>query len=127
MRSSCQSATRDASLSTSLREGLSAPAADAAETANTNAQNAMPNIGGFISDHPSAVDHVNLPGGETGFVAREVQRHCGDLFGLAQPTHGLAGFELRASLRVVAVGVQSRLQRRRIHGAGANGIAANAL
>ena len=62
-----------------------------------------------------------------GLIAGQVQRQRGDLFRLAQPSHGLARLELRAGLRVVAIGMQTRLQRRRIHGARADGIAANAL
>ena len=56
-----------------------------------------------------------------------MQRERGDLLRFSQAADRLTRLELRACLRIVAIRMQARLQRRGIDGAGADGIAADTL
>ena len=62
-----------------------------------------------------------------GIVAGQPQHQAGDLLGIADPAHGLAGGEGPARGVIIAGVLQPLLQRRRIHRARADGVAADAL
>src|SRR6478736_2313056 len=79
----------------------------------------------WLSEHVTAIDDEVDAGGERAFVAPQIDRHGRDLLGGAEPAHLLAGDEFLASIR--ACGSRALEHRRRLHGAGADAVAADAL
>ena len=74
---------------------------------------------------PAAVDHGGLAGHKSALVAGQIDHQGGDLVGLGQAAHGLAGGEGAQGRFVVAGGVQALVQRGGIDGAGADRVAVN--
>src|SRR3954471_21442821 len=78
-----------------------------------------------MSEHVAAVNDEVDAGGEGGFVARQINCHGRDFFSGAQPAHFLARDEHLLALRADDCGAVEH--RRRLDGAGADAVAANAL
>src|SRR5438552_6639096 len=76
---------------------------------------------------PATIDDKGLTGDESRFVAGEIDHQCGDFLRAGQTAHGLAGDEGLAGLFIVALLVHAIIEGRCIDGAGANGVAADAL
>src|SRR5436305_7001931 len=79
----------------------------------------------WMSEHVAAIDDEVDAGGECAFVAAEIDRHGRDFLGGTEPTHFLAADEFLASIRASGRGAIEH--RRRLHGAGADAVAADAL
>src|SRR3954469_3545566 len=78
-------------------------------------------------DRNAAVQNDILAGGVFGVVARQPQHNAGDFFRRADPAHRLAGSKGLARRLIVSGVAQALLQRRRIHRAGADRVATDAL
>src|SRR6266567_2893407 len=79
----------------------------------------------WTSEHVAAIDDEVDTGGESAFVAPKIDRHRRDFLCGAEPAHLLAGDEFLASIR--ASGGRAPEHRRRLDGAGADAVAADAL
>src|SRR4051812_4190251 len=85
----------------------------------------MPEAFAWMSEHVAAIDEEVDAGGERAFVAPEIDRHGRDFLGGTQPAHLLAADEFLASIRPSGGGAIEH--RRRLHSAGADAVAADAL